>query len=375
MTMNNIDNPFLTHGYESPEYFCDRQAETSELRASLCNGNNVTLMSPRRYGKTGLIHNVFHKIKQETPEMECFYIDIFATRNLQDFVQLLGKNIIGKLDTPKQKAEGFVQAFFRNTQLTLGIDPLSGMPQMGLSFLPQQTVSTLDQIFAYIAQSKRKCYVAIDEFQQVGDYPEENVEELLRGYVDRVQNVRFIFSGSKLHVMDLMFSSPKHPFYRSTTKMYLNVLDEQVYYDFAVRHLAVKNIELPRDVFDMMYRMVDGVTWYVQAMLNRIYRMENCCVAAEDVMHCVKTILASEEEGYKNMFRTLTNGQANLLKAIAHEGVVREITAGNFLRAHNLKSASSIQRAAEYLVNEEYVYRDEIGYKIYDRFFGMWLNL
>lgn len=51
-----IDNPFITYGYESAEYFCDRQEETHLLTTLLTNGNHVALISPRRMGKTGLLN-------------------------------------------------------------------------------------------------------------------------------------------------------------------------------------------------------------------------------------------------------------------------------------------------------------------------------
>ena len=51
----NLENPFVVIGYKSPEYFCDREKETQDLMMHLKGGNNVTLMSPRRMGKTGLI--------------------------------------------------------------------------------------------------------------------------------------------------------------------------------------------------------------------------------------------------------------------------------------------------------------------------------
>ena len=54
-----IENPFITYGYESAEYFCDRKAETRELITMLTNGNHTALISPRRMGKTGLIHHCF----------------------------------------------------------------------------------------------------------------------------------------------------------------------------------------------------------------------------------------------------------------------------------------------------------------------------
>ena len=47
-----IENPFITYGYESAAYFCDRKSETKELTTLLTNGNHTALISPRRMGKT-----------------------------------------------------------------------------------------------------------------------------------------------------------------------------------------------------------------------------------------------------------------------------------------------------------------------------------
>ena len=53
--------PFITNGYISAEYFCDRVAETGTLTRYITNGNNVALISSRRLGKTGLIEHCFHQ--------------------------------------------------------------------------------------------------------------------------------------------------------------------------------------------------------------------------------------------------------------------------------------------------------------------------
>ena len=65
MSKQKPNNPFLISGYLSPEYFCDRDAETKLMADALANGRNLTLISPRRYGKTGLIHHLFHGLKQD----------------------------------------------------------------------------------------------------------------------------------------------------------------------------------------------------------------------------------------------------------------------------------------------------------------------
>lgn len=372
--MNKIDNPFILYGYEGPEYFCDRKEETEEMVSSLRNGCNITLMSPRRYGKTGLIRHVFHKIKEQDPDAACFYIDIYATNSLYDFVQTFAKAVVGKLDTPLQKAENIITKIFKSSQITMSTDFMTGLPQLSLNFAPQYTESTLDEIFTYISQSQRNCYIAFDEFQQVTEYPEKNVEALLRTHIQKMNNAHFVFSGSRLHMMMEMFNSPKHPFYRSTEKLNLGTLDEAVYYSFAEEKLKEKDVSLPYDAFHELYSMVDGVTWYIQAVLNRLYRLTDKTVKVKDMNEVIIKIILSEEEDYKRLFHLLTANQANLLLAIAREGSVAEPMSGQFLRKHQLKSTSSVQRALKYLADEEYIYLSERGYIIYDRFFGIWLK-
>ena len=79
--MKNIPtNPFLITGYQGPDYFCDREKETASLMSALKNGRNITLISPRRMGKTELIKNVFYYIQKENKSAACFYLDIFQPR-------------------------------------------------------------------------------------------------------------------------------------------------------------------------------------------------------------------------------------------------------------------------------------------------------
>ncbi|NLO71079.1 MAG: ATPase, partial [Porphyromonadaceae bacterium] len=83
-------NPFITSGYISPKYFCDREIESKKLKAELINGNNVALISTRRMGKTGLIRHVFND-QQISKSFYTFFIDIYATKSLREFIFALSK--------------------------------------------------------------------------------------------------------------------------------------------------------------------------------------------------------------------------------------------------------------------------------------------
>ena len=371
--MSELNNPFLLHGYVDPIYFCDRTQETKDLISALKNGRNVTLMSPRRMGKTGLIFNVFHQLQAEQ-DVACFYIDIFSTKSLESFVKTLASAVVGKLDTPLQRAEGFVQRFFQGLRLTFTTDIFTGNPQVELDFQPEQAETTLEQIFAYLVQSKKECYIAIDEFQQILEYPEKNVEALLRSYVQFCPNVHFIFSGSKQHLMLDIFSSAKRPFFQSTEKMNLYAIDESAYYDFASYWMKKKNIELSKDIFHSLYQQFDGHTWYLQYVLNVLYSDSQSEVTKEDLRNIICRIVQREKEAFQVIYNQLTDNQVSLLKAIAKEGVVKAINASEFIKKYKLKGSSSINKALEYLIKNEIVYHTSEGYIVYNRFFAIWLS-
>ena len=100
--MEQLNNPFVIYGYKGAGYFCDRKKETEVIMKALQNERNIVLISPRRIGKTGLIHHVFENISKQEPETHCFYLDINATRNLSQFIQLLAKTVIGKVPSQRE---------------------------------------------------------------------------------------------------------------------------------------------------------------------------------------------------------------------------------------------------------------------------------
>ena len=93
--------------------------------------------------------------------------------------------------------------------------------------------SSLKEVFDYLKARERPVVIAIDEFQQVCEFPEEGVEALLRSYIQFVPWVRFVFAGSRRHLMSEMFVMPQGAFYQSTQIMNLDVIPPKSYLSFA----------------------------------------------------------------------------------------------------------------------------------------------
>ena len=218
--MNKIFNPFIISGYEGDDYFCDRVQETLRLEEELSNGNNVALIATRRMGKSGLIKHLFSK-NSIKDIYYTFFVDIYDTQSLRELVFKLSKCIV---DSLRPYGKRIVHRFWINVRSI----------QAGINFSPTGELSfnvqlgeiregevTLGEIFKYLEKAGRPCIVAIDEFQQITNYPEKNVEAVLRTYVQNSHNVQFVFSGSQRHVMSAMFTSASRPFFQSVSLMHL----------------------------------------------------------------------------------------------------------------------------------------------------------
>lgn len=363
------NNPFLITGYHSPAYFCDREQETATVLDALRNGRNLTLISPRRMGKTGLIKNVFYKEKNA----KTLYMDIYSTQNLGDFVRLFGSTVLGSLDTTSQKVMHRIGQFFKSCRPVFTFDEMTGAPQVTIDILPSKEEATLKEIFGYLRAAEQPCIIAIDEFQQIAEYPEKGVEALLRSYIQFAPGINFIFAGSQQHVMQEMFLTAKHPFFQSTQILSLGSIDREQYFRFAARFFEEAGYDLPQSVFEALYDEFDGHTWYIQDVLNRLYgyRREP---TRELLGEAVAQIVAESEYSFQALTAAYSTGAVRLLKAIAKSRIVPEITAGDFITTYKLRAPSSVMTALKTLLKKEMVYKTPEGYIVYDRFLAIWLR-
>ncbi len=368
-----LENPFVYKGYDGPTYFCDREKETENLISALKNGRNITLLSPRKIGKTGLIKHAFNRISSTEKDAVCIYVDIFSTQNLHDFVQVLGAAIVDEALRREKSLMSKVLDAFKAWRPVVTVDVLTGMPSLSLNIDSTSDEYTLKSIFDYLKSSKKKVYVAIDEFQQVAYYPEKGTEALLRSHV-QFSNAGFIFSGSRQHLMVEMFNSPQRPFYQSTEFMNLQPIPEDAYYEFASRFFEAKKGSLSQEVFHDIYQRFDGNTWYIQLMMNRLYEGNKRITELHQATDAIIAVLATLTPQYEMLMTFLTSNQVNLLKAIAKEGKVEQPQSNEFIKRNDLPSPSSVKAALDVLVDKELVYTQPDGYIIYDRLLNLWLQ-
>lgn len=370
--MVKIKNPFVIGTYVAADYFCDREQETAILRKNLDNGRNVALIAPRRLGKTGLIQHLFHN-KEIRKEYNTLFVDLYSTNTLAEMVQMLANAIYEQL---KSKTDRWWEKFstvISSLSIGLSVDHLTGQPsfQISLGQIHSPEVS-LQQIFNYLETIEKPCIVAIDEFQQIANYSEKNVEALLRTYIQKCANTHFIFSGSKRHMMTQIFNSPSRPFYQSAICMSLEPLPLEVYADFAEKKFKEYHKNIERNVIHRVYQDFDGFTWYVHMILNEMFALtdeEGTC-NMDLYPQALDNVILSQQNLYNEQMSLLAPKQKMVLEAIALEKKARGVTSAAFIKKYSLPSTSSVQAAMKGLLEKELITQTEDVFQVYDYFFA-----
>ncbi len=376
MLKNVQNNPFILRPYVSKEFFCDRKQEMNDIIRFLENGANVSLITMRRIGKTGLILRTFDELRTKKCGYRTIYADIFSTQNVDDFVSTLASAVVA------QAKESGVKAFFSvlgGIRPLLSYDPVSGQPQVSVIFQNDaQRFSTIESIFDYLENLGEKVVVAIDEFQQIREYENVNMEGFLRSKIQHLKNVSFIFSGSDKRLMTDMFEGEKSPFYQSVTNVPLDKIDSQIYASFITELFEKGGKHIEKSAVDYILNWSRCHTLYTQTLCNFTYMLSGEEVNIEDVYKAIDLIFRTEADKFYTIRAMLTKGQWKYLECVAKEGTLRQPTSGKFLNKYDIGTAASSKRMLKSLLDKELLYetRTEEGseYCVYNVFLSRWLE-
>lgn len=373
-----MDNPFIYRVYKSKELFCDRQNELEILVTNALSGADTTLIAQRRIGKTGLIYRLFDEIRSRKMPIIPIYVDIFATRSLDDFVKTLSEAIMTAIPEKSSIGKRFSK-FIKSLRPLISYDPLTSSPQITLTLQSEdEKKQTLKGLLTFLDSQDDKILLAIDEFQQIREYPEANVEAMMRTIIQKLNNVTFLYCGSKRHMMIDIFSEERNPFYRSTEFLTLQKLDAEVYTRFIVDLFSGAGKDIGQEAMDMILEWTRRHTYFTQRLCHKVFNLSKKNVGVELVKQAASQILQSETSVFEQYQQLLTSGQWNFMIAVAKEGQVSQVTSRPFLRKYKLGNPSSVNRIVESLI-EKNILDDTIiegnpVYSLNDVFLSRWLE-
>jgi AAA+ ATPase superfamily predicted ATPase len=375
--MKQNSNPFFSVGYHGPEYFCDREQETGQLSKLMLGGVHVAMFAIRRVGKTGLIQHVFYPY-QNNSKIACVYLDILPTKNLSDFINQLVTSVYNRF--PAQKSLGKkVMELFQRFRPTITFDELTGTPAVSLTLdTYQQKENSIAQIFKFLDDQNIKVVFAIDEFQQILEYPETNTEAILRTHIQNLKNTSFIFCGSNQKMMHQIFNSAKRPFFASCTNLSLGYIDETKYKKFIQNKFKTHQRTIDDECLNFICNWTNLHTFYTQYFCFTLFAKNKEHTTIQDAYETAAEILKLNESMFFQYKNLLTEAQWNLLKAIAKEEKVFHPQAKQFISQYHLGTPSLVKRGIDALLEKEMIFfQTAIEYpyfEVYDKYLMRWLQ-
>ncbi len=371
--MRTPQNPFILTGYHSPAYFCDRQADLEWLREQFGNERNAVLHAYRRMGKTALIRHFFYHLEKER-RAKTIFVDLLGTNSMQEANKKLATAIVQQAGNLKGGIGKKMLSMLGSLGATIGLDPLNGMPQVSFGLVqPMEVERSMDALGSFLKDIKQPVIIAIDEFQQVTYYAEQNAEAVFRSWTQEFPMIRFIFSGSHRHMMQSMFTDQHRPFYNSAQLLALQPIEIAEYASFIQAFFRKEKIPISSSILDQIFEWCRMQTYYVQLCCNKLYARREP-VTPDLLYEIQQEIIQQDAPIFSTYQQLLTDFQWRTLKAISIEEQVISPTSQEFLSRHNLGAASSVSTALQLLIKKEMVVYHEDRYQLHDTLFMRWLQ-
>lgn len=355
--------------------FTDREKETRRLKQDFENGQNMILISPRRMGKTSLVRKVQTLV--DTKSIVTVYMDIYDCRNEYEFYNKfaasLMKQTAGKAEAVMKNIKEFLVRL--SPTLSFGPDPNNELSvSLGITpkdYSPEEILQLPERMAAKLG---KHIVVCIDEFQQIGEFPDSlKVQKKMRGIWQLQNNVSYCLFGSKKHLLTNLFQSKRMPFYQFGDIMFLQPIPTEDWIPFIRQKFEEKKMSISDDLIEKICSTVQNQSSYVQqlawnVMLNTTKKADEAALetAIEDLLNQNSLLFLQQIEN-------LTAYQMNFLKAVA-KGVHTDFTSREVLSTYDLGSKSNVSRIKTVLTQKELIEKTSNGIVLTDPVFELWFT-
>lgn len=371
-----MEAPFIFGRIATDENFTDREKETEHLVNNFESLINAVIISPRRWGKSSLVHRAADIAMRADKNIRICTIDLFNVKTEEQFYTVLARNLIQGTSSRWEEAVENAKKFFSRLvpKISVGAGPGN---EISIDFDWEEMKSNPDEILDLserIAEAKGvKIVVCIDEFQNIAEFEDPLFfQRRLRAHWQRHKKVSYCLYGSKRHMMMEVFTDSSMPFYKFGDIFFLNKIDTEHFIPFITERFSSTGKSITEDASRNIVSLADNHPYYVQQLSQLSWlRTSGQC----DVETVVKAHLSLVEQLsllFSNLMETLTFQQTCYLHAlIAGE---KSITSAETMYRYHISSATAASRSLKALIKKDILDSKSGEISFQDPIFEYWLR-
>jgi len=370
-----MDKPFIFGIPVEDTHFIGREKEIQRLSTNFKYGVNTILLSPRRWGKTSLVNKVAGLVASK--DLVVVKMDIFSCRNEYDFYNTFSAAILkqtaSRIEEWKDLAKGFIEKL--TPKISLSPDPNSEYSvSLGITSKTHSPEELLE--FPETIAKRKGCHivVCIDEFQQVGEFPDSlNVQKRMRTIWQHQKNVSYCLYGSKMHMMTNLFQKKSYPFYKFGEVQYLKAIPLDAWTTYISNRFEKEQKHISETLIKALCESVEYQSSYVQQLAYNVFLLTETEVTESILNQAVEDLVDQSSGIFIEQVQSLTTYQLNFLRAVLagnHNGFGEKEIRENY----SLGAPSNIVRLKKSLIDKELIEITKDGVIIGDPVLRFWLK-
>jgi len=369
-----MDKPFV-YGKIAEKYnFTNRENDIKKLAENLKNGVSTILISPRRWGKSSLVKKTCAQLEKEG-HIVC-YIDLFKTRNEEEFYQLYIQTIIKSTSTKWEEWLKTAKEFLKNLKPSITLGDTTNSIDMELKFeFDNSNVEQIIELPQKISEKKnKKIIICIDEFQNIEFFKQPlEFQKTLRAYWQHQQDITFCLYGSKRHMMSELFKKRSMPFYNFGDVIFLKKIQHEKLTQYILDRFKSTGKSIENIIANKIPYEMECHPYYTQQLAYFVWI--NTKKAATDIEFekGLTEMLERNEILYQMEYENLTNLQVNFVKAMA-DNITSGFGRKEIIKKYDLSSTATIKRIKDALEKKEILDRFTNKIEFIDPGFKVWVQ-
>ena len=368
--------PFIFGKIAEGNNFIDRENYTKRLADNFMCLTNTILISPRRWGKSSLVHKAAKEAMANDPNLKVVFIDIFNVRTEEEFFSKFASEVLKQTATSVDNILNAVKKYA--SAIVSGLSFGDAAAPTSIQFQIKEPKMSIDEILdlpeKIAADRGVKIVICIDEFQQIGMFDSPKAfQATLRSKWQLQQHVSYCLYGSRRHMMMEVFGKVSMPFYKFGAIYFLEKIDPSFWPDFISREFRNTGKAISSGQCERIVKLVDNNPYYVQQLAQTTWlHCQGDTCSDSDITDAFDEILRQQGELNRALTLSLTISQQNLLRAMS--AGEKNLSSQKVMTEYKLKSSTEVSRARKVLIANDIL--DDFGkqYSFEDPIYEFWLR-
>lgn len=358
-----MKNPFKFGTIVDEPYFINRRKEIEKVLSLLGSENHLTVISPRRFGKSSLIFKAVKLVNRPV-----IAVDMQLVTSPTDLAAQILKRVYRLYTAEKLKQH--LKKF--RVIPTLSLNPVTG--GIDVSFIPgADHLPLLEDVLNLvekISTAQKKIIVIFDEFQEAVKLDPDLLQQM-RAVMQHHKAVNYVFLGSQESLIREIFQKKKSPFYHFGMVMNLLKIDTREFMVFLTEGFSplCKNAGV---IAEEILKITRSHPYYTQQLAFTVWERASASGNRTDIVsEAVGELIMMHDMDYERIWLNFNKTDRKMLLGLSLTDL--QPLSDAFNREWDIGASSTAFSSLKRLMASGFVIKTE-RYEPDDPFFSMWLR-